>query len=91
MEAYWKEWAQKLTFRFGNHAAFCPLFSRSISLTRSDVPSIGNAKPEVGFQAGAPLLSSGLSGSGPSHNSVRILSSDSFLAILFRSSGELKR
>jgi hypothetical protein len=78
------------TFRFGNQVGLSPFFSRSISSTLSDVPCTGNLKLDSVPSVGLALRSPGLSGIGPSHNSVRILSSDTFLTITFPSGGDLE-
>jgi len=79
------------TFRFGSHVGLSPLFSLSISSTLSDVPCIGNLKFDSKDLAGLLLSSSGMSGTGPSHNSVRILSSETLLVITFSSGGVVER
>ena len=75
------------TFRFGSQVGLSPLFSLSISSTLSDVPCIGNVKLDSKERAGIMLSSSRLSRTGPSHNSVRMLSSDILLVITFSSGG----
>lgn len=75
------------TFRFGSQVGLSPLFNLSISSTLSDVPCIGNLKLDSRAWAGLSLSSSGLSNTGPSHNSVRILSSETLLVITFSSGG----
>jgi hypothetical protein len=79
------------TFRFGSQVGLSPLFSRSISSTLSDVPCIGNLKLDSNARVGIILSSSGLSRTGPSHNSVRILSSETLLVITFSSGGVVER
>jgi hypothetical protein len=75
------------TFRFGSQVGLSPLFSLSISSTLSDVPCIGNLKLDSKARAGISFSSSGLSKTGPSHSSVRILSSETLLVITFSSGG----
>ncbi len=75
------------TFRFGNQVGLSPRFSRSISSTLSDVPKTGNLKPVFRAPVGSFFSCSGVSGTGPSHKSVRMLSSEIFLVITFLSSG----
>jgi hypothetical protein len=75
------------TFRFGSQVGLSPLFSLSISSTLSDVPCIGNLKLDSTTRAGISLSSSGLSRTGPSHKSVRMLSSETLLVITFSLGG----
>jgi hypothetical protein len=75
------------TFRFGSQVGLSPFFSLSISSTLSDVPCIGNLKLDSTARAGTSLSSSGLSRTGPSHKSVRMLSSETLLVITFSSGG----
>ncbi len=75
------------TFRFGSQVGLSPLFNLSISSTLSDVPCIGNLRLDSTARAGIFLSSSGLSRRGPSHKSVRMLSSETLLVITFSSGG----
>jgi len=74
------------TFRFGSQVGLSPLFSLSISSILSEVPCIGRLKLDPTAGAGISLSSSGLSRTGPSHKSVRMLSSETLLVITFSSS-----
>jgi hypothetical protein len=78
------------TFLFGSQLVFSPRLSLSISSALSDVPRTGNLKLESSSLVGRFLSCSKLSETGPSHKSVRMLSSDAFLLSSFPlSTGEL--
>lgn len=74
--------------RFGNQVGDSPRFNLSISSTLSAVPDLGNLKLDARPAVANGLSSSGLSGTGPSHKSVLMLSSETFLSITFRPSGD---
>lgn len=79
------------TFRFDSQVGLSPLFSLSMSSFRSDVPWKAKAKVVSDVWLESLIGSSGVSNTGPSHSSVRMLSSDNFLPMGIPSIGVVGR